>query len=80
MSIAKLVKWGNSVGIRIPAQDLKMINSYVGEKFEVSVNSDGGLTLTPIKNSQEGWLEAFNVVADAGQDYLLINNDKDEWK
>lgn len=85
MSIAKLVKWGNSVGIRIPAQDLKIANVHVGEEFELKVNSSGVFTLTPIKNPQKGWLEAFNAIADANQDLMLINDvendfDKDEWK
>jgi len=85
MSTAKLVRWGNSIGIRIPAQDLQSIDAYVGEKFEIFTNEEGGFTMIPIKNPQEGWLEAFNAAADADHDQLLIQNiendfDKDEWQ
>jgi len=84
MSVISLTKWGNSVGVRIPTGELKAANAYVGEKFELSVNAQGGFTMIPLKNPQEGWLEAFNAMADAGEDKMLIEDlpnefDKDEW-
>ncbi len=85
MSVSKLVKWGNSLGIRIPAQDLKMINAYPGEEFKIATTPKGGLTLTPIKQSEQVWLDAFNAAVDSGDDEMLLNDapndfDKDEWK
>lgn len=84
MSIIALTKWGNSVGIRIPAHELKAAGAYVGEKFQISVNSEGGFVLKPIRNPQAGWMDAFNAAADAQDDHLLIEElptdfDKDEW-
>ena len=85
MNITQLVKWGNSAGIRIPAEDLKKAQAYIGEKFVLTVNRKGGFTLTPLKSSQEGWLEAFNKIADKGQDNVLLDDsiknkfDEDEW-
>lgn len=85
MSTTQLVKWGNSVGIRLPAEDVKKAHAYVGEKFIVTANRKGGFTLTPIKGPQAGWLEAFNVIADQDHDHLLIDDkiknkfDEDEW-
>jgi len=85
MNTAKLVKWGNSLGIRIFTQDIKQANAYAGEEFKVIINSDGGFTLTPIKSLQKKWLELFNAAADKESEALLIdqlNNDfdKDEWQ
>lgn len=82
MSTAKLVKWGNSVGIRIPMQDVKIANAHVGEQFQITANTQGGFTLTPIKHPQAGWLEAFNAAADDDNaliDHLESDFDKDEW-
>lgn len=84
MSIIMLSKWGNSAGIRIPAHDLKTSGVSIGDQVELTINPQGGFTLTPIKNPQEGWLEAFNAIADADEDMMLISDletdfDKDEW-
>ncbi len=85
MNTAKLIKWGNSLGIRIPAQDIKQAKAYVGEEFTVTTNADGGFTLTPVKNPQKKWLALFNEIADKEHDNLLVNQlendfDKDEWQ
>lgn len=86
MSVAKLVKWGNSIGIRIPLQDIKAASAHVGEEFTITPNAKGGFSLTPIKSPQEGWLEAFNAAADAetvhDEDltaHIESGFDKDEW-
>lgn len=85
MAKTSLIKWGNSVGIRIPANVFKAANAYIGEQFEITSNKKGGFTLTPVKKPQEGWTEAFNAIADAGHDELLINEiegefDQDDWR
>lgn len=85
MGIAVLTKWGNSVGIRIPAAELKAAHLHIGIRFNITANKDGSLTLQPIKNPQEDWLEAFNAIADAKKDKKLIEDfdndfDKDEWR
>lgn len=83
MHTVKLVKWGNSVGIRLSLQEVKAAKAYIGEEFKISVNAKGGFTLTPIKNMQKGWLQAFNKVADEDEiliDHLENDFDQDEWK
>jgi antitoxin component of MazEF toxin-antitoxin module len=85
MNTAKLVRWGNSVGIRLSVRDMKLANAYIGEEFTLTANDDGGFTLTPIQNPQKGWLEAFNAAAEKNQDELLLSHiendfDKDEWQ
>ncbi|MDP3705717.1 MAG: AbrB/MazE/SpoVT family DNA-binding domain-containing protein [Legionellaceae bacterium] len=82
MSTAKLIKWGNSIGIRIPAAIIKQAHLKSGEVLDISINKEGGLTLIPRKNAQENWTEQFNRIADSEQDELIeFNNDfdEDEW-
>ena len=83
MSKVTLTKWGNSVGIRIPALIMKEAHLVSGEELEIRADKNGGLTLIPIKNQQEGWMEQFNAIADANHEalYTEISNDfdRDEW-
>jgi antitoxin component of MazEF toxin-antitoxin module len=83
MSTVTLTKWGNSMGIRIPSNIIKEAHLYPGEELEIKADEKGVLTLIPIKNQQEGWLDKFNAIADdSGEDvHLDINNDfdMDEW-
>lgn len=83
MSTVTLTKWGNSVGIRIPAIIMKEAHLVPGEELEIRADEKGVLTLIPIKNQQEGWTEKFNAIADSDNEdlYLDISNefDADEW-
>jgi len=83
MSTVTLTKWGNSIGIRIPAIIIKEAHLYPGEELEIKLDKKGMLTLIPIKNQQEGWLDKFNAVADSseGDVHLNLANDfdMDEW-
>jgi antitoxin component of MazEF toxin-antitoxin module len=83
MAIVTLTKWGNSIGIRIPSVIIKEAHLAPGEELEIRADENGMLTLTPIKNQQEGWLEKFNAAADfsSEEDHLDITNDfdMDEW-
>lgn len=83
MSTVILTKWGNSIGIRIPSAIIKEANLYPGEELEIKADEKGGLTLIPIKNQQEEWLEKFNAAADKEDEVvnLEIANDfdTDEW-
>jgi antitoxin component of MazEF toxin-antitoxin module len=78
-----LTKWGNSIGIRIPAAIIKEADLTIGEEVKIVVNKKGIVSLIPISDPQEGWTEAFNAIADAEDDELLIDLpnkfDKDEW-
>lgn len=83
MSTVTLTKWGNSVGIRIPALILKEAHLMPGDALQIKADEKGVLTLIAIKNQQEGWTEQFNVIADSKNEtlYLDIENDfdADEW-
>lgn len=84
MTAVTLIKWGNSVGLRIPANELKAAHAHIGKKFSLIVTPEGGFALTPVSHSQENWLRAFNAIADADADKMLIDSietdfDKDEW-
>ena len=83
MSTVTLTKWGNSVGIRIPAIIMKEAHLVPGEALEIRADDKGVLTLIPIKNQQQGWIEKFNAIADSNNEDLHfdISNDfdADEW-
>lgn len=83
MATVTLIKWGNSVGIRIPAIIMKEAHLVLGEELEIRADEKGVMTLIPIKNQQEGWMEKFNAIADSNNEdpYLDISNDfdADEW-
>ena len=83
MSIVTLTKWGNSIGIRIPSAIIKEAHLSPGEELEIKADKKGVLTLIPIHNQQEGWLEKFNSAADFDDDAvsLDVSNDfdRDEW-
>lgn len=83
MSTVTLTKWGNSIGIRIPSVIIKEAHLYPGEELEIKADEKGTLTLTPIKNQHEGWLEQFNAASDSSDEDVnldLANDfDMDEW-
>lgn len=84
MSVITLTKWGNSAGIRIPSATLKAAKAYIGEKFELVANKNGGFSLNPLKDEQAGWREAFNAAVENEDNKLLLQSltnkfDKDEW-
>ena len=83
MPTVTLVKWGNSMGIRIPAAIIQDAHLTPGEELKIQVNKKGGVTLTPFHDPQVGWMEAFNAIADAQHNELLIDVpnqfDEEEW-
>lgn len=81
MSRVILTKWGNSLGIRIPSSILKEAHLSLGEELSVSLNKKGGITLVPVNNPQEGWLEAFNAIAEKNNLLADLSNefDEEEW-
>jgi antitoxin MazE len=86
MMQAKIIKIGNSKGLRIPKAILEQC------KMENIVNltvEEGKLVITPYKNPREGWEEAARKLAASGDDslldaeyvgYPLDNDDEWEWK
>lgn len=83
MSTVKLTKWGNSIGVRIPATIIKKAHLISGEELEINTDDKGRIILAPIKNQQADWLEKFNAIADSQQESTLMDLandfDKDDW-
>ena len=72
-----LVSIGNSKGVRIPRSIIKACG--FGEQVEMRV-SEGMVVLTPARNLREGWNRAFERIAAAGDDALLVPEDMaHEW-
>ncbi len=77
----RIVKIGNSRGIRIP----KPLLEQAGLQDEVKLEIDeDGLRITPSANVRRGWSEAAQVIANRGEDGLLdtetqTNFDVAEW-
>ncbi len=70
MQTVVLTKWGNSLGVRIPAAIIKEAHLTAGEKLKISVDKKGRLSLIPVRDPQAGWTEALNAIADADDDSI----------
>lgn len=81
---ARIVRIGNSRGIRIP----KPLLDEVGLSGEVELEvKEEGLLLRPASRAREGWDAAFQAMAERGDDALLDPEavstsrwDEDEWE
>jgi antitoxin MazE len=81
----KIIKIGNSRGIRIP----KAVLQQIGIHNEVDLDiEDGRIVLKPIRKRRSGWSEAFQEMAAKSDDRLLDGDDtlkqttwdEDEWR
>lgn len=78
-----LVSIGNSKGIRIPRSIIKECG--FGDEVELSVG-EGVVVLAPARNVREGWDNAFEKMAAAGDEALLVPEhlehewDEEEWE
>ena len=64
----RLIKIGNSHGIRIP----KLLIDQVGLAGEVEVEAQSGqLVIRPAQSARQGWDAQFQAMAEAGDDRLL---------
>ena len=79
---AKIVKIGNSRGIRIPRLFLEQTG--LGDEVEIVVVDDQ-IVIKPSKTPRQGWAEQFQEMARQGDDNLLIDElgmtdwDEEEW-
>lgn len=80
----RVVKIGNSQGIRIPKPLLDQTG--IGEDVELEV-SESQIILRPISNPRSGWEAAFKTMAKKGHDALIIDEntfahswDEEEWQ
>jgi antitoxin MazE len=81
---ARIVKIGNSQGIRIPKPLLEQTG--IMEDVELDVDKDQ-IIIRPVANPRAGWDDAFNAMADKGDDMIIdeVENishswDDDEWQ
>jgi antitoxin MazE len=81
---ARIIKIGNSQGIRIPKPVLEQVG-WTGE-VEIEVQ-DGRIVLSPVPGARAGWAAAFEAMAQAGHDELLDGDeslptlwDEQEWE
>lgn len=68
--VTKIVKIGNSQGIRIPKALLEQVNLVEATEVELVVKDDQ-LVVRPIGNPRTGWEGAFARMAEKGDDALL---------
>jgi antitoxin MazE len=73
---ARIVRIGNSQGIRIPKPLLEQ--SGLRDEVELEVQ-DGQITIRPAGSPREGWEAAFQRMAEAGDDELLGPEVMHEW-
>ncbi len=80
----RIVKIGNSKGIRIPKPLLRELGLH--SEVEITVQ-DGALVIRPVRKARTGWENAFLEMAARGDDQLLDGEmiqdhswDEREWK
>jgi antitoxin MazE len=81
---AKIIKIGNSQGIRIPKLFLEQTN--LGDEVELEALDDQ-IIIRPVTYPRQGWDEAFQAMAERGDDQLLDDDligqpqwDHEEWE
>lgn len=81
---ARIVKIGNSQGIRIPKPLLEQTGIMDDVELEVEQNQ---IIIRPVLNPRAGWDDAFKAMADRGDDTIIdeaenISHswDEDEWQ
>ena len=79
---ARIVRIGNSRGLRIPKPVIEQIG--LGDEIEMVVR-EGALVITPLGRPRTGWGEAFRAMAARGDDAPLDEPratrwDEDEWQ
>lgn len=74
--ITKVIKIGNSQGIRIPKPLIEQCNLHAEVALAIE---DGCLTIRPASQPREGWAEACQKMAKHGDDRLLDGAIATEW-
>lgn len=81
---ARVIKIGNSQGLRIP----KPILEQIGIRDEVEIELEKNqIIIRPVQKAREGWDNAFKMMAKNGDDEPIISDkdishswDNEEWK
>ncbi|MBT8340128.1 MAG: AbrB/MazE/SpoVT family DNA-binding domain-containing protein [Desulfatitalea sp.] len=80
---ARVIKIGNSQGLRIPKPILEQTGIIDDVEIEVEKNQ---IIIRPMRNVRDGWDEAFKVMGQLGDDRHIIDRkisnawDEDEWQ
>lgn len=81
---AKIVRIGNSQGVRIPK--IMLTDSRLEEDVELEI-CDEGILIRPAKNPRQNWDAAFRSMAEEDADEMLIEDgeaptafEKEEWR
>jgi antitoxin MazE len=81
---ARIVKIGNSQGVRIPK--LLLERSHLAEEVELEAQ-DSQIIIRSAKQPRQDWASAFRAMAERGDDKLLDEDlltqtqwDEDEWR
>ena len=81
---ARIVKIGNSQGVRIPKPLLDQTGIVDDVELEVRENQ---IIIRPVSNPRSGWEEAFSKMSELGDDVLIdsVDNishswDEEEWQ
>jgi antitoxin MazE len=82
----RIVRIGNSRGIRLPSSVLAETHLAEGDEVDLSVES-GRIVLRPVRRPRAGWAEQFAEMAKQGDDRLLDGDqltatvwDKTDWE
>jgi antitoxin MazE len=79
---ARVIKIGNSQGLRIPKPILEQTGIMDDVEIEVEKNQ---IIIRPIKNVREGWDAAFKITGERGDDEPILEEnishswDEEEW-
>jgi antitoxin MazE len=74
--VTRIIKIGNSRGVRIP----KPLLEQTGLENEVELKvQDNQIVIGPIENPRQGWEEAFQEMARQGDDQLLDSASATQW-
>ena len=80
---ARVIKIGNSQGLRIPKPILEQTGIIDDVEIEVEKNQ---IIIRPIKNVREGWDAAFKIMGKQGDDEPILDEnishswDEEEWQ
>ena len=80
---ARVIKIGNSQGLRIPKPILDQTGILDDVEIEVEKNQ---IIIRPVKNVREGWDAAFKMMRETGDDESIIDEyishswDEEEWQ
>ena len=75
---ARIVKIGNSQGIRIPKPMLEQTGIMEDVELDIDKNQ---IIIRPVSNPRDGWDDAFKAMADRGDDTIIddIENISHSW-